>query len=169
QPPSGDNGQIIESAGIYVTVLELQAPPVAELQSPATGLTGATEQLDRQAQPGPPVSQTTWPEHTEPEQPETPALSPAVETTPLGGLPVGGQLSQAFGCSAYYTGIPGPDCDAERPWFHDGIDIAAGPGSPVRAALSGTVIFAGPDGDGPACGQYRGYGLGVVVDTGDGW
>jgi len=42
-------------------------------------------------------------------------------------------------------------------------------GAPVRAALKGTVIFAGADGDGPACGEYRGYGLGVVVDTGDGW
>jgi murein DD-endopeptidase MepM/ murein hydrolase activator NlpD len=49
------------------------------------------------------------------------------------------------------------------------VDLATWPGAPVRAALSGTVIFAGPDGVGPSCGGYRGYGLGVVVDTGAGW
>jgi murein DD-endopeptidase MepM/ murein hydrolase activator NlpD len=76
-------------------------------------------------------------------------------------------LSQPFGCSPFYTGIPGPGCPAEAPWFHDGIDLAAPVGTPVRAALTGTVIFTGPDGRGPLCGEYRGYGLGVVVDDGE--
>lgn len=88
---------------------------------------------------------------------------------PLTGWPTGGRLTQAFGCSPYDSGIAGRDCPAEAPWFHDGIDIAAPPGQPVRAAMAGTVIFAGPDGGGPACGQYRGYGLGVVIDSGQGW
>jgi murein DD-endopeptidase MepM/ murein hydrolase activator NlpD len=82
---------------------------------------------------------------------------------------VGGQVTQAFGCSVYYSGIPGPDCPPAAPWFHDGLDIAAPVGRPVQAAMAGTVIFAGPDGDGPACGAYQGYGLAVVVDNGQGY
>jgi murein DD-endopeptidase MepM/ murein hydrolase activator NlpD len=39
--------------------------------------------------------------------------------------------------------------------------------------LTGTVTFAGPDGDGPPCnpqsGAYRGYGLGIIIDNGHGW
>ena len=81
-----------------------------------------------------------------------------------------GEISQRFGCSDYYSGIPGPGCPADAPWFHDGLDVAALVGFPVRAAITGTVIFAGPDGAGPLCnGGYRGYGLGVVVDNGQGW
>ena len=72
-----------------------------------------------------------------------------------------------------YTRSPGPwaTCPpADAPWFHDGLDVAAPVGFPVQAAITGTVIFAGPDGDGPLCNQgYRGYGLGVVVDNGQGW
>jgi murein DD-endopeptidase MepM/ murein hydrolase activator NlpD len=88
---------------------------------------------------------------------------------PLVGWPVVGRFSQGFGCSPYYTGRPGPGCPAETPWFHDGVDIAAPTGTPVRAAITGTVIFAGPDGSGPACGRYRGYGLGVVLTNEAGW
>jgi murein DD-endopeptidase MepM/ murein hydrolase activator NlpD len=87
----------------------------------------------------------------------------------LAAWPVEGRLSQPFGCSPFYTGLTGPGCPAERPWFHDGIDLAVSAGMPVRAALTGTVIFAGPDGSGPACGDYRGYGLGVVIDDGGEW
>jgi murein DD-endopeptidase MepM/ murein hydrolase activator NlpD len=83
---------------------------------------------------------------------------------------VAGEISQRFGCSDYYSGIPGPGCPADAPWFHDGLDVAAPVGVPVQAAITGTVIFAGPDGAGPLCNQgYRGYGLGVVVDNGQGW
>jgi murein DD-endopeptidase MepM/ murein hydrolase activator NlpD len=88
---------------------------------------------------------------------------------PLVGWPVAGRISQGFGCSPYYTGRPGPGCPAEAPWFHDGVDIAAPAGAPVRAAITGAVIFAGADGSGPACGRYRGYGLGVVIATEAGW
>lgn len=89
---------------------------------------------------------------------------------PLISWPVKGAIKQGFGCSPYYTGIPGPGCPAEAPWFHDGVDLAAAAGTPVRAALTGTVIFAGPDGSGPVCRDgYRGYGLAVVSDDGAGW
>ena len=98
-----------------------------------------------------------------------PLLITAASPAPLVGWPVRGRISQPFGCSPYYSGIPGPACPAEAPWFHDGLDIAVPSGQPVRAAISGTVIFAGADGTGPACGRYRGYGLAVVIDSGSGW
>jgi murein DD-endopeptidase MepM/ murein hydrolase activator NlpD len=48
------------------------------------------------------------------------------------------------------------------PWtkveeHHSGIDINAGPGTPVRAPAGGTVVFAGTNGD---------YGIAVVLDHG---
>lgn len=89
--------------------------------------------------------------------------------TPLVDWPIRGDITQSFGCSRFYTGISRSNCPASQPWFHDGLDIAAWPGAPVRAELTGTVIFAGPDGDGPSCGTYRGFGLGVVIDNGNGW
>lgn len=89
---------------------------------------------------------------------------------PLIDWPVKGANKQGFGCSPYYTGIPGPGCPAESPWFHDGVDLAAAAGTPVRAVLTGTVIFAGPDGSGPVCRDgYRGYGLAIVSDDGADW
>jgi murein DD-endopeptidase MepM/ murein hydrolase activator NlpD len=82
---------------------------------------------------------------------------------------VAGPVTQGFGCSPYYTGIPGPGCTAEAFWFHDGVDIAAPIGTSVRSTLDGRVAFAGPDGDGPLCNRgYHGYGLAVVVDDGGG-
>ncbi len=91
-------------------------------------------------------------------------------SAPLTGRPVAGKTTQGFGCSPYYSGIPGPGCPAGARWFHDGVDIGAYPGVPVRSAMAGTVLFAGPDGSGPVCaGGYRGYGLSVVLEGGEGW
>ncbi len=85
-------------------------------------------------------------------------------------LPADAPLTQGFGCSPFYTGIPGLGCLAEAFWFHDGVDLGVPAGTPVQAGMAGTVIFAGPDGDGPLCNRgYRGYGLAVVVDSGDSW
>ena len=97
------------------------------------------------------------------------STTPVKKDTPLSFWPVQGVISQDFGCSPYFSGSPGQGCPAAQPWFHDGLDFAAWPGAPVRAGLTGTVTFAGPDGDGPPCGAYRGYGLGVIIDNGDGW
>ena len=91
----------------------------------------------------------------------------AAFVSPLTGRPVEGRISQGFGCSVYFSGRRGPDCPASAPWFHAGLDLAASAGTPVRAALSGTVTFAGPDGRGPRCGREQGYGLGVVIEAGE--
>jgi murein DD-endopeptidase MepM/ murein hydrolase activator NlpD len=89
-------------------------------------------------------------------------------------LPVKGHISQNFGCSLYYTGLAGPGCPGDQPWFHDGLDLAVVADTPVVAMMTGTVIFAGEDTDGPKCKdnggkEERGYGLAVVVDNGAGW
>jgi murein DD-endopeptidase MepM/ murein hydrolase activator NlpD len=92
-------------------------------------------------------------------------LAPSAAIT----LPVSGPVSQGFGCSPFYSGIPGPGCPADAYWFHDGVDLAVPSGTPVKATMAGIVIFAGADGDGPLCNRgYRGYGLAVVVDGGNG-
>jgi murein DD-endopeptidase MepM/ murein hydrolase activator NlpD len=91
-------------------------------------------------------------------------LAPSAAIT----LPVDGPVSQGFGCSPFYSGIPGPGCPADAFWFHDGVDLAVPSGTPVKSTMSGIVIFAGPDGAGPLCNRgYRGYGLAVVVDGGN--
>lgn len=104
--------------------------------------------------------------------PSTPVSSAAptpLPDSPLVGLPVEGRISQGFGCSPYFTGIAGPGCSAEQPWFHDGLDIEAVVDTPVAAMMAGVVIFAGEDTSGPKCDDDRGYGLAVVVDSGSTW
>lgn len=66
---------------------------------------------------------------------------------PVGELewPVVGWVSSPFGMR---DGKP-----------HEGVDIAADHGSPIKATMSGRVIFAGPRGS---------YGLAVILDHGDG-
>lgn len=72
---------------------------------------------------------------------------PASRGLPVGELewPVVGWISSPFGMR---DGKP-----------HEGVDIAADHGMPIRAAMAGRVAFAGPRG---------GYGLTVIIDHGDG-
>jgi murein DD-endopeptidase MepM/ murein hydrolase activator NlpD len=138
-------------------------PTPAELFEPAGITIAITERpTSLQVTPEPAsvnVLESRWPGST----------SPTKNYTPLSFWPVQGAISQGFGCSPYFSGSPGQSCPAAQPWFHDGLDLVAWPGAPVQAGLTGTVIFAGPDGDGPPCGAYRGYGLGIIVDNRDGW
>jgi murein DD-endopeptidase MepM/ murein hydrolase activator NlpD len=53
--------------------------------------------------------------------------------------PTTGNISQEYGCTGYSVNPPRGDC----PHFHDGIDIANGSGTPIRAAGSGVVAFVG--------------------------
>ena len=63
--------------------------------------------------------------------------------------PLVGRVSGEFGCSSYPGYGPGYGCAH----FHNGIDIVAGLGAPVRAAGKGTVVYIGwnyADGSDPA-------------------
>lgn len=53
--------------------------------------------------------------------------------------PTIGYISQDYGCTGYWVNPPRGDCAH----FHDGIDIANGTGTPIRAAGSGVVAFIG--------------------------
>ena len=67
------------------------------------------------------------------------------------GAPASGAVSSGFGVR------PDPWTGENR--FHKGLDIAARPGSPVKAAAAGKVIFSG---------RADGYGNLVTIDHGDG-
>jgi murein DD-endopeptidase MepM/ murein hydrolase activator NlpD len=53
--------------------------------------------------------------------------------------PTTGYISQDYGCTGYWVNPPRGSCAH----FHDGIDIANGSGTPIRAAGSGVVAFIG--------------------------
>jgi murein DD-endopeptidase MepM/ murein hydrolase activator NlpD len=139
--------------GIFVKVRRPQVSPTPLPQPQFADLAGSIPQQD--AIGGVPTIITSSPGENTP--------------LPLQGWPVQGKINQGFGCSPYFTGIRSQNCEAPLPWFHDGVDIAAVEGKPVRAMIAGTVIFAGADGTGPVCGEYHGFGQGVVLDNGDGW
>lgn len=67
-------------------------------------------------------------------------------------LPISGPVSSPFGAR------PGAPVPGVKP-FHDGADIPAPCGAPVRAAQSGTVVEAGTQGS---------YGNWILVDHGNG-
>jgi len=81
-----------------------------------------------------------------------PAGAPDVQTlpAPTGSgtltLPVAGPVTSPFGART------SPTTGAQE--FHEGIDIGAAQGTPIRAAASGTVTFAG---------EMSGYGNVVIV------
>lgn len=71
------------------------------------------------------------------------AAIPSID--PVDGAPV-------VGCFCYRTS---PDTE-----FHEGVDLGADEGQPVRAAAAGTVVASGYDG---------GYGIKVDIDHGNGY
>jgi murein DD-endopeptidase MepM/ murein hydrolase activator NlpD len=76
------------------------------------------------------------------------ASAPAGASPPRFGWPLDGTVRRGWKTRAVSD-------------HHDGLDIAAPLGAPVKAAAPGTVIFAGP--------EAEQFGNLVVVDHGDGW
>ena len=79
---------------------------------------------------------------------EVPATVPAARPAVRFAWPLAGPVRRGFTARA-------------RGDYHDGIDIRAAPGTAVRAAAAGRVIFA--------AAESRQFGKLVVVDHGDGW
>lgn len=75
----------------------------------------------------------------------------AYDRAALSPLPVDGVVSSPFGVRRDPLG------EGQR--FHEGIDIAASPGSPIRAVAAGRVVFSG---------WVEGYGNLVAIDHGNG-
>ncbi len=83
---------------------------------------------------------------------KNPEASGSVPAAVSRGLPVGDLIWPVLGWISSPFGMRDG-----RP--HEGVDIAADHGAPIRAAMSGRVTFAGPRG---------GYGLTVILDHGGG-
>ncbi len=73
-----------------------------------------------------------------------------------------GGYEGAFGSGAFIYPTPSHELSGNDYWSgHLGIDLAAGEGTPVRAADSGVVVFSG--------WAYGGYGYMVMIDHGNGY
>ncbi|MCB8975808.1 MAG: M23 family metallopeptidase [Ardenticatenaceae bacterium] len=102
--------------------------------------------------------------------PPTPVLLDDGVTPVSGGSgswPTTGVITRGFGCHSLYTGISGEGfgCPADRPWFHNGVDIANSAGTIVWSPIDGTITYAGPDSSTADCSDMAGsqpphFGLG---------
>ena len=72
--------------------------------------------------------------------------------------PTSGFITRGFGCHESYTGIDGTGfgCPPERPWFHNGVDIANTEGALIWSPVAGEMLYAGPDSTGPDCSGISG-------------
>jgi hypothetical protein len=75
-----------------------------------------------------------------------------------GRWPTTGVVTRGFGCAHSYTGIDGAGfgCPDERPWFHNGVDVANSAGTLIWSPVVGTVLYAGPNSTGPDCSDIPG-------------
>jgi murein DD-endopeptidase MepM/ murein hydrolase activator NlpD len=72
--------------------------------------------------------------------------------------PTTGFVSRGFGCHEFYTGVSGAGygCPADKPWFHNGVDIVNAQGTAVWSPVDGTMLYAGPNSTGPDCSSIPG-------------
>lgn len=92
-----------------------------------------------------------------------------------GRWPTTGIVTRGFGCQELYTGIDGAGfgCPADRPWFHNGVDVANTSGTLIWSPVDGAMAYAGPDTGGADCTTLPGSnpphaGLGNYQRVSDG-
>lgn len=78
-------------------------------------------------------------------------------TWPVGGG--GGSVSQPYGCVPFSGNGAYPACPYGSGFYHNGLDIAAGFGTPVLAAASGDIVYSG---------WMGGYGNTIMIRHNDG-
>lgn len=139
-----------------------QAPVTADVPALPTATTVPTpppqSDPDATATPAPQVAfaaKSTTAQKWKPAATPTPkpASTPQPTLTPRPSnrwvWPTGGEITSGFGYRDFSVGQ-----------FHNGLDIANGKGTPLRAARSGIVVQAG---------WCSGYGYCVIIDHGDGF
>ncbi|MBD2384466.1 murein hydrolase activator EnvC family protein [Cylindrospermum sp. FACHB-282] len=147
--------QLLAQKADYQTQGQLQAELIQRLNSDRLALTAAQNQLDQDSQSLEVLIQQKVAEAQAREEAEaqakTSSKSVIIRGTGVFAYPSDASTSSPFGWRVH------PILGYRR--FHAGLDFAASYGSTIRAADSGTVIFAG---------WYGGYGRAVIINHGGG-
>ncbi len=146
--------QLLAQKADYQAQAKLQADIIQRLKSDRLALEAALAQLERDSKAVEVLIQQKVAEAETTQEAQTKTLSSKSIITHGTGIfvhPSDGPTSSAFGWRMH------PILGNRR--FHAGIDFAASYGSTIRAADSGTVIFAG---------WYGGYGKAVIINHGNG-
>jgi murein DD-endopeptidase MepM/ murein hydrolase activator NlpD len=140
--------QLLAQKADYQTQAQSQSELIQRLNSDRLALEAAQNQLERESQNLEVLIQQKVAEARAKTNSRTSIL---IEGTGVMAYPSNASTSSSFGWRMH------PVLGYRR--FHSGMDFAASYGSTIRAADSGTVIFAG---------WYGGYGRAVIIDHGKG-
>ncbi len=142
--------QLYAQKADYQTQAQLQGGLIQRLNSDRLALAAAESQLERDSQALGSLIQQKVAEEEERLKTNS-RNSVIIRGTGIFAYPSNGSTSSSFGWRTH------PVLGYRR--FHAGLDFAASYGSTIRAADSGTVIFAG---------WYGGYGRAVIINHGKG-
>lgn len=86
------------------------------------------------------------------------APSEGAPSSQYGLWPTNGRLIRGYGCEPFYTGVDGTGfgCPSDKPWFHNGVDIANSSGNPIYSPITGVVEFASFNPTAPDCSSLVG-------------
>jgi murein DD-endopeptidase MepM/ murein hydrolase activator NlpD len=147
--------QLLAQKADYLNQAQLQAELIQRLNSDRLALTAAQNQLEKDSENLTALIKQKIAEQKAREAAQAKANSKTnsvlIRGTGLFAYPSDAPTSSPFGWRIH------PILGYRR--FHAGLDFAADYGSPIRAADSGTVIYAG---------WYGGYGKAVIIDHGQG-
>ncbi|MEA5602326.1 murein hydrolase activator EnvC family protein [Nostoc sp. UHCC 0252] len=146
--------QLLAQKADYQTQAQSQSELIQRLNSDRLALEAAQNQLERESQNLEVLIQQKVAEARATEEAQTKTnsrTSVIIRGTGVMAYPSNASTSSPFGWRMH------PVLGYRR--FHAGLDFAASYGSTIRAADSGTVIFAG---------WYGGYGRAAIIDHGNG-